>query len=148
MRSVAFAFVASLVCGSPALAASVQVANGQVSVNSGAGFKVLSASMVVGAGASVMVSPGGRADIVYDNGCREVVRGGAISVVAANPPNCTPRAALGGSKCSLKDSDPACAAVEPEAVSHDHLILGAIVAGGAVAAAIAIHNDNDKPASP
>ncbi len=153
MRNVGYTLIGCLAigtpfCGTQASAASLVVSAGKVSVNTGEGFRTIRLPTAVGAGTAVMVSPGGRADIVYDNGCRQIVSGGVVAVVASNPPSCTPRASLGANKCGLKDTGPECAAADPEAVSHDHLILGAIVAGGGVAAAIALSHDHDKPASP
>ena len=76
--------------GIPTLAATVQpVATvepvaGKVSLNRGQGFKEVTGRAQVTAGDQVMVNPGGRAKIVYLEGCMVDVRPGAVVGIAGS----------------------------------------------------------------
>jgi hypothetical protein len=69
-----------------ASAATVQPVSGKVSHNGGEGFKLVSGSVDAKQGDKVMVAAGGKALIVYENGCRETVGAGRVASVgtAAN----------------------------------------------------------------
>ena len=76
--------------GLPTLAATVQpVATvepvaGKVSLNRGQGFKEVTGRAQANAGDQVMVNPGGRAKIVYLEGCMVDVRPGAVVGIAGS----------------------------------------------------------------
>ncbi len=92
MRSVRFAaaVIAASVMSSSALAASVEVVQGQVSLNRGAGYTRVSGLTKAKAGDMVMASPNGRARVAYGNGCILEVEPGTVVTVPPDA-NCTPR---------------------------------------------------------
>ena len=53
----------------PALAATVDSLRGQVAINRGEGFRRITGPTQANIGDSVMVSPNGRARVVYPDGC-------------------------------------------------------------------------------
>jgi hypothetical protein len=69
-----------------AFAAAVTPIVGPLQVNTGSGFHWVSGTAQVAAGGSVMVGPGGKADILYSDGCRTPVTPGAVAVVAPVSP--------------------------------------------------------------
>lgn len=149
MRSVLVSLCAVVfgwVGGGDAEAASISVLKGRVTLNTGTGFQDVQGTVSARPGASVLASPGALAEIVYDNGCHAMVASGAVVAVAENP-TCAPRSNLGARHCSLKDAAPNCKDIEAAALEDHHLIAGGLVVGAAIAAIIAI-SDDDKPASP
>lgn len=111
-----------------ALATTVEVKQGSVSINTGQGFQKISKTTQVPPGTAVMASPGGVAEIIYDDGCRVELTSKAAAVVSPGP---------------------ACEARFP-AADHNYLLYG--LAAGGVAAAVAIlavgQGGRDHPASP
>ena len=69
-----------------AFAATVTSIEGSLKVNTGSGYHVVSGTAEVKPGGSVMVGPGGKAEILYSDGCRTPVTPGAVSVVAPVSP--------------------------------------------------------------
>ena len=69
-----------------AFAATVASIEGSVKVNTGSGYHAVSGTAEVKPGGSVMVGPGGKAEILYSDGCRTPVTPGAVSVVAPVSP--------------------------------------------------------------
>jgi hypothetical protein len=65
----------------PATAATVEVLQGQVSVNQGQGYKQVAGPSAVSTGDQVMAAPGSRGRIVYANGCALDVSPGAVLTV-------------------------------------------------------------------
>jgi hypothetical protein len=124
----------------PALAASVDSIQGQVSVNRGNGYQRVAASTEAKAGDQVMASPAGSANIVYADGCVVSVKPGAVVSVGAQSP-CTAR--------FLVDEVPG---QNPHPARP--YIIGAAVVAGVVAIAVIVsqsnngNNNNNKPASP
>lgn len=127
MRSVlcsAALAAGALLFTSHAQAATVEVIQAKVSVNAGKGFVRVTGSAAVRPGNSVMAGPGGSAEIVYDNGCRQRVEPGSVAVVQQNP------------QC------------EVEAIPDDHAALtGLLVVGGVVGGVIAIHKSGHDHAA-
>ena len=81
LTSLALGFcIGSLIC-LPAMAATVEIVQGQVSVNQGQGYKQITAASAVSAGDQVMAAPGGRGRIVYADGCAIDVYPGAVLTV-------------------------------------------------------------------
>src|SRR5262245_16788776 len=74
-------FSIGLVLGSPALATTVQVVKGVVSVKQGDGFRQITDPTEVYRGDKVMAAPGGQAKIVYSNGCVVPVGPGGVATV-------------------------------------------------------------------
>ena len=108
---------------------------GAVSVNRGYGFKPASVGSALAPGDRVRVGDGS-ADIVYENGCATHILPQQVAVVLSAPPAC----GVGG----LKDG----VALAPESPSATPLILGGLVAGGAVGLAAALSNQKQSQVSP
>lgn len=67
-------------------AATVSLVSGPVSVNKGNGFKPIHTSTSGNAGDMVMAGAGGKAEITYDDGCKETVNAGETVSIAATSP--------------------------------------------------------------
>jgi hypothetical protein len=67
--------------GTSAFAATVTPIEGTVQVNTGSGFRSVSGAAEVAPGTSVMVSPKGRGEIRYSDGCKTTVRSGSVAVI-------------------------------------------------------------------
>jgi hypothetical protein len=72
--------IGTLVC-LPAMAATVKVVQGQVSVNQGQGYKQIAGAGAVSTGDQVMAAPDSRGKIVYADGCAIDVYPGAVVTV-------------------------------------------------------------------
>jgi hypothetical protein len=132
-----FIVATSFALGTSAFAATVTPIEGAVQVNSGSGFRPLSGSAEVAPGTSVMVSPKGRGEIRYSDGCKATVRPGSVAVVAPVSP-CAQGQALSNDQCLLGPTQrPVNAYGEPIAagcVGYDgYLALGLAAAGFGVA---------------
>ncbi len=121
---LAIAMTTTLI-GSVAVAATVQVTQGQVSVNRGAGFKQVATVAQATTGDTVMAGPGGSGQIVYPDGCTVQVSPGALVTIAAQSP------------CAAGQSGP----------TNTQLAVGAVAVGGAVAAVVLL-NGKSNSASP
>ena len=84
----AMAFGAAIVTSLPASAATVQVIQGEVSVNRGTGFEHVSGSVPVAVGNMVTARPGAKAMIYYADGCKEPLNSGAVKTIPSKSP-CT-----------------------------------------------------------
>ena len=78
--------VSALAFSSSAFAATVNSIEGVLQVNAGSGFKKVARSAEVAPGGSVMVSPEGKAEILYSDGCRIPLGAGSVAVVAPVSP--------------------------------------------------------------
>ena len=98
MRRLAVLLIASQVAAAPLMAATLVPSAGRVSVNSGAGFRVVTSAVSVKPGDRVMVGQGGQASIQYGQGCSaSVKRGSAIAVspgIPCNVPDVTTTSAV------------------------------------------------------
>ncbi len=136
MRTLQFLVVAPLVAfnipSTGAAAAPIvgafQINSGSGYLNSGSGFRPVTVTTEVAAGDSVMVAPGGSAEIVYDKYCRIPVKPGRVAVVAPVSP-CARGADLGR---------PAAFPVKaaPPAASEDN--TGYYLLGGAAAVGLGV----------
>jgi hypothetical protein len=72
--------------GSSCLAATVEPAQGDLSINQGQGFQPVNGRVDAKVGDSVMVAPGGAATVVYDDGCKVDVQPGAVATIAPLSP--------------------------------------------------------------
>jgi hypothetical protein len=102
-----------------AQAAMVQELDEQVFVNRGEGFRGIAGSTEAAPGSLVMAGNTGRAQIIYDNGCKVIVEPGQTVEIQELPPRCR---------------------------GAGWLLPAAIVGG--VITAIVITEDDDKPVSP
>jgi hypothetical protein len=80
VRGATAIFVA-LLTGTSAIAASVEVVQGQVSLNRGSGYAKVSGITQANAGDVVMASPNGRARVAYGTGCMLEVEPGMVVTV-------------------------------------------------------------------
>jgi len=79
--SIALGLSVGAFISSPTLAATVEVLQGQVSINQGQGYKQVAAASDVSTGDQVMAAPGSRGKIVYADGCAVDVYPGAVVTV-------------------------------------------------------------------
>ena len=75
-----------MLLSSSAWAATIEPGQGALSINQGQGFQPVNSRIDANVGDSVMVSPGGAATIVYDDGCKVAVQPGAVATVASISP--------------------------------------------------------------
>jgi hypothetical protein len=118
--------VSAIISGSyAASAATVNSANGTISINSG---RPLRGAVQANAGDSVTAGPGGQAEITYANGCTLTVAAGTTVLVVTEE------------QCALAQGGP----------SGTTLALGATAVAGAVGIGIAVsqNSGNKKPSSP
>jgi hypothetical protein len=80
------AAASAIALGGSAVAATVTPIEGRLQVNTGSGYHAVSGTTEVKPGASVMVGAGGKAEILYTDGCRTPVTPGAVAVVAPVSP--------------------------------------------------------------
>jgi len=74
------------VIGSSSWAATIEPGQGNLSVNQGQGFQPINSRVDANVGDSVMVSPGGAATVVYDDGCTVDIQPGAVTTIAPLSP--------------------------------------------------------------
>jgi hypothetical protein len=113
---IAVGLIAAAIGTPPSLAASgaatVEVIQGQVSINRGEGFKPAAGSIEARIGDLVMASPGGKARIVYSGGCAVDVHPGAV--VAVQQGACTvAKPMMLGPACDPSRDDKCLAPVGP-----------------------------------
>ena len=117
--------------GLPTLAATVQpVATvepvaGKVSLNRGQGFKEVTGRAQANAGDQVMVNPGGRAKIVYFEGCMVDVRPGAVVGVAGS--------------CKVAMAKPMTAGLEPVVAAPARISMGSGGSGNRTGCGCGLH---------
>jgi hypothetical protein len=130
--------VSTFALGTSTFAATVTPIEGTVQVNTGSGFHPVSGAAEVAPGTSVMVSPKGRGEIRYSDGCKATVRPGSVAVVPPVSP-CAQGQALSYNQCLLGPTQrPINGYGEPLAVGcvdyTGYLVLG--LAGAGFGAAI------------
>jgi hypothetical protein len=130
------AFLYGVSVSAHAFAITVQVLQGQVLINRGQGYRMIDGTTEADPGNTVVVNPGGAAQIVYPNGCTMKVMPQSVTSVSAQPP------------CPAQQpSSPEPTGDEPAISGTTMIVAGAVVVGGGVAAAILLLQKN-KPASP
>ena len=77
---------ASLFVGTVAQAATIEPVQGNLSVNQGQGFQRVNTRVDANVGDSVMVGPGGSANVVYSDGCTVNVQPGSVVSISALSP--------------------------------------------------------------
>jgi hypothetical protein len=125
------AFFSACLFTTSAFAVMVNATQGQVLVNQGSGYQQVGGSVDVGPGATVVVNPGGNAQIVYPDGCSVAVQPGSVYTVSSQSP------------CLAQDGSQA-----TSGPSGTALAIGAVVVGGGVAAILLLNGGGDKSASP
>jgi hypothetical protein len=135
---VAFASTAALLVismASQVLAATVNATSGQVLINRGQGYMMVAGSTQANAGDTIVVNPGGSAQIAYPDGCVVDVSPGSVAAISAQSP-----CGGGGSNSSMETA-------ATNGVSNGTMFaIGALAVGGGVAAAFFLQKD--KSASP
>ena len=137
---VAFASTAALLVismASQALAATVNATSGQVLINRGEGYMMVAGSTQANAGDTIVVNPGGSAQIVYPDGCVVDVSPGSVAAVSAQSP-------CGGGGGSTSSTETA--ATNSGSNNGTLFAIGALAVGGGVAAALLLQKD--KSSSP
>lgn len=145
MRSVLTTLAMTVALATPALAAQVTPENGEVLVNSGSGFKPVSGTTEVSAGAQVMVRPGGSAFIVYSATCTTRVGSERVWAVQAAAPCSAGKTSLDFTGRMSQDGSTGTPGVGPG------FWIPAVIVGGVVIAAavwVATDDDENKPTSP
>lgn len=104
---------------------------GGLLIDTGSGYQVVAPPMEVQAGTSIIANPDGRGEILYADGCVQRVRPGEVVLVTEASP------------CA------AGAPVRSTGIGDYGLVIGGLVVGGGVIAALALSGgDSDKPKSP
>ena len=67
-------------------AATIEPGQGSLTINQGQGFQPINSRVDANVGDSVMVSPGGTATVVYDDGCKVDVQPDAVTTIAPISP--------------------------------------------------------------
>jgi hypothetical protein len=83
---IAISSVCGLLLSSAAMAVTLQPLQGDVLINRGAGFERVTKPTLAAVGNSVMVAPGGSAQVAYDAQCTVAVKPGSVVTVALKPP--------------------------------------------------------------
>jgi hypothetical protein len=121
-----------------ALAATVNATSGQVLINRGEGYMMVAGSTQANAGDTIVVNPGGSAQIMYPDGCVVDVSPGSVATVLAQ----SPCGSGGGGSSSSTET----AATNSGSNNGTLFAIGALAVGGGVAAALFLQKD--KSASP
>ena len=129
-----------VIVGASADAATVTPEKGQVLLNQGSGYKLVTQPTEAAAGHLIIANPGASAQVVFPDGCSVSVQPGSVFTVAARSP------CQGGSHVetggSLKDPP-------MEEVREERPIAPLIIGGAAIAVgAVLLLRDKDKAASP
>jgi hypothetical protein len=125
--------------------AAFQINSGTGSINSGRGFRPVNATMGVAAGDSVIVAPGGSAEIVYFDDCRIRVSPGQVVVVTPTSPCARGQARAPADiprKGETKDNK------DNDSYSSYYLLGGAAAVGAGVGIWAAMKHSSPSPASP
>lgn len=78
--------VVCVVCVAQAQAATLQPLGGEVFVNRGGGYQLVTGPVEVNPGDAVMANPNGRATIIYSDSCSVNVQPDLVATVTPNPP--------------------------------------------------------------
>jgi len=134
---VAFASTAALLVismASQALAATVNATSGQVLINRGEGYVMVAGSTQANAGDTIVVNPGGSAQIMYPDGCVVDVSPGSVATISARSP-----CGGGGSGSSTET-----AATNSGSNNGTLYAIGALGVGGGAAAAFFLLKDRSS----
>ncbi len=143
-------FAGLLVIGTVhAQAASVTPQIGNVYVNTGNGFELITSQTKAITGMKILIRSGGTAIINYDDGCAVRIGSGRVWEIAAKTPcadgnNYIDMAALTGRQGAEGDVVPS-PETPPPGIDTTTLIIGGAVIAGGVGIAIAVSNNDDDP---
>jgi hypothetical protein len=128
---VAAAAILLPLAGTSLEAATLEDIQGEVLVDRGGGFDIVSGPTTLSPGNTVIANPGSQAQIVYDSTCKVPVVPGAVVAVHNQSPCNGGGESQGGSMSATT-----------------LLVGGAVVGLGAAAAVLLTSGGDDKPASP
>ena len=120
--------VLTLCLGTPSFAATVNVNQGQVLINRGQGYEQVVGSTQANPGDTIVVNPGGSAQVLYPDGCSAPVVPGSIVTVASQSP------------CQTQ--------TQTGTMDGTTIAVGAAVVAGGIGAVILLSQKKDKSASP
>jgi hypothetical protein len=138
MKASHFLVASIVVFSAPSLAATVAPVEGELKINTGSGFKPVAAAMAVAPGDVLIVSPGGKAEIIYSESCRVPITPGQVAMVAPFSP------------CARGEADQAYKAEHQDYTDY-YLIGGGVAAAGVGVGIWALtrkSNSSPAPASP
>lgn len=128
--------------GLSAQAATVMPEKGQVLLNQGDGYKLVTQPTEAAPGHLVIANPGSSARITFQDGCLISVQPGSVFTVTAQSP-CQRKGSHVETGGSLKDTP------MPEEARQERPIAPLIIGGAAIAVgAVLLLRDKDKSASP
>lgn len=137
MARIAVALAAIICLSVPGHAATLLSVTGDVSINSGAGFKPATSGSEAQVGDVVMASPGARAQLVYPDKCTVPVNPGAVMTVQAESP-CAGAYAQVNEVCLPGD-------LRWECNAGRYIVMLGAAAGVAVAVYYVTQDDDDDP---
>lgn len=147
LSTLAVAFATTVCLSLPSHAATLQSVAGQVSINSGAGYKPAGSGSKAKVGDVVMASPGARAQLVYADGCKVPVNPGVVMTIQVESP-CAGAYAQVGQQCLPGD-------LRWECNAGAYILGGGVIAGLGVGIYFLTQNKKDNgpvyqvsPASP
>ena len=137
--------------GATAQAATLDGIEGTVLVNRGSGYLAVDYATQLQTGDSVVAKPGGRGQIIYEEGCTVTVRPGSVVSVGSQS-TCKTTANFAETRMGVGAGEGEWTShVEPdeEGLSAHHILLGTAIAGGIGVGIYYLTKDSDdKPASP
>jgi hypothetical protein len=118
---------------------------GTVFINRGEGYQRITSPTQIKAGDFIMASPGGSAQVVYNDECRVKVEAGAVVTIKREPP-CWTGSRMNLSGGSLKDAPfPAETCGDcPDFSLGKKVLIGALIVGGVTAAVLLLRDDDDR----
>lgn len=141
----AVALGATVCLSAPSLAATVRAVQGDVRVNTGQGYRLVQSGATANPGAIVAAQSGGRAQVVYPDGC-------VVPVGRGDPPGVLIHTVLRESPCKTRGAAYTRSGLTGSGLAGSGLTgiaVPALLLGGATAGVIALtQNKDDKPASP
>ena len=129
--SVGLLGLTAAVAVTTAHAATLNAVQGGVFVNSGNGYNAVGGTTELSPGDQVMANAGGSAQIVYPDGCKVALEPGSVVAIAPKSP------------CSIETGSVPDAS-SGSGIDGTTLLVGGLVVGGAVAAAVALSGDDDN----
>lgn len=148
LRLVTFCFW-GLLFGSAACAATLRPTGGDVLINHGAGFEHVSGPTNAGVGNSVMVSPGGSAQVVYDDQCTVPIKPGQLVTIAQEAPCKMAKTEVPDFEGTRMNAGASKYGAYPYDDDTAAWVVGGAAIGGGVGVGIMVNELlNDKTASP
>lgn len=135
------AFGSALLFASSAIAATVISEQGQILLNRGDGYRLVTQPTEAAAGAQLIVNPQGAGRVVFADGCAVKVEPGSVFTIAAQSP-CEVHGAQVETGGSLKDIPP------PEETRERSYVVPALIGGGLAIGAVLLLQGKDHAASP